>query len=151
MTLPQLAHLHQQFAPEYQAFLDSGYTDAITRKINESHKLTEPDLVVVRNGFDLYLLFLVTEDELVDFLKEEAEIPVDVSQAIVKAFTADLPSELVSQHQTMYDALHKPGTESAAGSIRTMAGDAAVAQSDSVQATSQDALLQKDDTPNPAV
>jgi hypothetical protein len=150
MVNQTLTKFKQSFAPEYQTFLESGYTDAIARKINETHQLEDPDLVVVRNGLDLYLLFIITQTELQSFLTEEADIPADTAKAIVDAFIADLPTELTSQHQTMYDALHsQPPAKNEGEAIRTMADDAAAAQDeggenkDTVAGTSQDDLLKK--------
>jgi hypothetical protein len=157
MANQTLTKLKQSFAPEYQALLDSGYTDALARKINETHQLEDPDLVVVRNAFDLYLLFIITEAELQNFLTEEADVPSDTAKAIADAFISDLPTELTSQHQTVYDALrNQPPAKGGGDAIRTMAGDAAAAQgqtetateADTVSGTSQDDLLKKPPHPD---
>jgi hypothetical protein len=107
MNDPILQTIANSLPPEYRAFIESGYIDAIAQKLGNEYQIEQPDVVVLRNGFMLYLYFVLLASELPGFLMEEAGLTETTASALTKDFLGDLPAQFTSEHTRTVEELRK--------------------------------------------
>ena len=83
-----------EIPPALRELAESNFPQIAAQTLGQTIELTEGQTEVLKNGFFLYLIFILDKDDLLSFLAEEAFIDADQSTPIVDAFLATLPDEI---------------------------------------------------------
>ena len=143
-TLQEIA---QTFLPEYREFVESSYAETLALQLGAKYDIEGYQVILVKNGFLLYLHFVLLNSELTNFLVEEVGLDRVIAEKISADYLADLPKVLAEQHDEMVVELRKPPTPTptpttnSVSPVRTMENDMATAQEGQTYTSSQDALL----------
>lgn len=119
----------------YREYLDSGETATIAESLGEVHGFTERQFEVLENAIDLYLLCLLTETTLIQFIERQCSLSSDEAEILATAIKLALPAEIRTARQYPEQLLRSTGgdithdiaeTEAAlarVAPVRTMARD----------------------------
>lgn len=80
--------------PRYREFILSGEVGAIVEPFIKHHNLDEDKEVMLENGFVLYLIFLFTFDNFVNFLKTELDFTEKEASLLAHGLKLALPKPI---------------------------------------------------------
>jgi hypothetical protein len=103
----------KQLSPEYQKFVVGDFVDATTRTYSEAFNLDEERSAIFENGLMLYLLMIINQQKLIEFMCEECDFTLENAQIIVTDIIANLPPSLVYAINQSYEELNTITSEPA--------------------------------------
>jgi hypothetical protein len=105
-----------QLSPEYRKFVVGDFVDATVRTYSEAFNLDQERGIIFENGLMLYLLMIIDQQKLIEFMHQECDFTLESAQKIVTDIIANLPPSLVYAIHQSYEELNTEITEPAATS-----------------------------------
>lgn len=132
--------------PDYVAFASSFAPNAAVT-FGDAAGLVDDQLVIFENGILLYLLALLNEEELIEFVNQECTLEASRARQVVYGLIASLPTDFEVFHASIFASLNSndDDTEALATDIAAMQEEmkamAANYSTEQVHSTSQDSIL----------
>ena len=108
MTHTVLTDRLQILSREHRQLIESSFISEAAELFGSGEGLSADQIFVLENGLALYLLFLLTKEELIAFIRRECDVDTSTATRIVYAFTATLPPQFLEQHPKLCAALNQP-------------------------------------------
>lgn len=98
---------YKQLDPEYAKFVSSDFAAEAAKTLGRKAGLSGDSIDILENAFVLYLLLLLSLDELVAFIAKECTVEESYATSIGYAFVASLPEGYDALHASALEALNK--------------------------------------------
>ncbi len=105
MNTPQIKTRLEQLTPEYRAFIGSGLPEEISRTFAEYYNLTPERAVALENAIILLLIFVLNEEQFINFVALECTIDPEESRLLYHGIVLALPETIEQMFQSTTQAL----------------------------------------------
>lgn len=83
-----------ELSPTYRSFLEGDQTLIIVKTFAEAHSLSVEDTQILANGFSLYLLLLINENQFSKFISGELGLDNQQAELLAHTMKMALPKEI---------------------------------------------------------
>lgn len=132
----------EQLSPEYRKFVLGDFIEATTRTYSEAFNLDEEQAIIFENGLMLYLLMIINQQKLVEFMHQECDFTLESAQKIVSDIIANLPPSLVYAIHQSYEELSSATTEPTEESPDSLASSQPIPSGAPMSTTTSESLNQ---------